>query len=498
MTTEARPFRLLRPPAGVLIAALAKLALLLSCASSYGYDREELYLLACTHHLAAGYLDRAPLPVLALAAVVRLYGENLLTVRVLAAVVAAFVVVLAARVAGALGATARGQTLTAVAVAAAPRLLVVDHAFGAHALDMLAVTTLALAATGALARDASVTAWARLGLASGVAVLGSTTGAIYALALALAVVVTLRRRVGPGELVAVAIAAAVCAPYVAWQRAHGWPWVATFRLSHDALWSGAGLLPVDLALSGLGIIVLLLWPRADPARARAQALGLAAAASWGALAVSGHTGGLPASYPVLLAGAATFAELTLAPRRWAHATLLGALALVGALSAPFALPVLRVGRYQTLARTIHLAPPPPESSLPQHFAGMFGWPEAVRATASVVASLPPEERDASVVLAVGAGRASALEVLGPFVGLPRVVSGSRSFRDWVAPGESARVTVVVGGDEESLHPYFGSVSVVTVFGHSLAAPDERRVRIFACRDPKLPLAAIVAARRSYD
>ena len=66
----------------------------------------------------------------------------------------------------------------------------------------------------------------------------------------------------------------------------------------------------------------------------------------------------------------------------------------------------------------------------------------------------------------------------------------------VTGAASGNVVVAVGGDEALLRAHFRTVALVTVFGHSLASPAERHVRIYLCRDPVAPLDADLAGTPS--
>jgi hypothetical protein len=112
--------------------------------------------------------------------------------------------------------------------------------------------------------------------------------------------------------------------------------------------------------------------------------------------------------------------------------------------------------------------------------------------------LPPEEAKEAVILASNEGRAGAVDTLGPAVGLPPVISGYGSFWYWGTSGASGRVVVAVGGDEAMLRAHFRSVELVTVFGHSLAAPRERRIRIYVCKESTEPLETLWPALKTYD
>ena len=64
-TVESRDERLLFPMLGattlVLLIAACKLVVNLYAGHRYGYPGDELYYLACSHRLAAGYVDQPPL-----------------------------------------------------------------------------------------------------------------------------------------------------------------------------------------------------------------------------------------------------------------------------------------------------------------------------------------------------------------------------------------------------------------------------------------------------
>src|SRR5690242_1736179 len=60
---EATPSRFVSGPAIVLYIAAAKMLLHLSMVARYGIFRDEMYYLACSRHVAWGYVDHPPLTV---------------------------------------------------------------------------------------------------------------------------------------------------------------------------------------------------------------------------------------------------------------------------------------------------------------------------------------------------------------------------------------------------------------------------------------------------
>src|SRR4029077_6508294 len=87
--------RLCSGPAIVSYIALVKLGIHLYAARFYGYFGDELYFLACSRHLAWGYVDQPPLIALLLRAERVLFGDSLQSIRLLAALAGAGTVLLA-------------------------------------------------------------------------------------------------------------------------------------------------------------------------------------------------------------------------------------------------------------------------------------------------------------------------------------------------------------------------------------------------------------------
>src|SRR5580698_3674289 len=87
----------------VLAIAACKLLLYFFTGRRYGYFVDELYYLACSRHLAWGYVDQPPLIALVAWLVRMLLGQSLAAIRLLAALAGVAEVVLSALMARELG-----------------------------------------------------------------------------------------------------------------------------------------------------------------------------------------------------------------------------------------------------------------------------------------------------------------------------------------------------------------------------------------------------------
>src|SRR4026207_2456939 len=78
-----------------IVAGFALVALMVHLLTihRYGYFRDELYYIACAHHLDFGYVDLAPLSTFLLRIELILFGSSLFALRIFPALASAFTIV---------------------------------------------------------------------------------------------------------------------------------------------------------------------------------------------------------------------------------------------------------------------------------------------------------------------------------------------------------------------------------------------------------------------
>src|SRR6059036_3291614 len=91
--------------------ALFKLVLhlVVNAMGGYGYFRDEFYYIACSNHLAWGYVDQPPLSITLLAASRLLIGDSLFALRLVPAIAGTVTVFLTGLIARELGGGRRAQ-----------------------------------------------------------------------------------------------------------------------------------------------------------------------------------------------------------------------------------------------------------------------------------------------------------------------------------------------------------------------------------------------------
>src|ERR1044071_1489651 len=92
-------------------------------ANRYGIFRDELYYLACSEHLDAGYVDQPPLIAFVAWIARHVFGESLLGLRLIPALAGATTVWLTGKLARELGGGTFAQALAALATFGAPVFL---------------------------------------------------------------------------------------------------------------------------------------------------------------------------------------------------------------------------------------------------------------------------------------------------------------------------------------------------------------------------------------
>ena len=97
-----------RVPRLVWLIAAVFSAVELAVSGLYGFQQDELYFLVASHHLAFGYVDQPPLAVL-LARTTDIFGTNPTAIRILPALAAGVIIVIAARLAALFGAGRTGR-----------------------------------------------------------------------------------------------------------------------------------------------------------------------------------------------------------------------------------------------------------------------------------------------------------------------------------------------------------------------------------------------------
>jgi len=466
------------PRLGIAIIAVAAFGMEMVVSARYGYVRDELYFLAAGHHPAFGYVDQPPLtPLIARLSAV-LSGNTLVGLRVVPALGLAALVVLTAAMSRLLGAGRAGQLLAALAAATCAEYLGAMHELTTTmpAFVFWAVT-LYLVMRLLASRDPRW--WLAVGGCAGIASEAKWDIAFLLAALAagfLAAADARRLLRSRYLLLGCVIAAALAAPDIIWQAAHGWPSIDVFRaLQGDAGHNRATYWIAQVLFTGPVLapvwVTGAVWSLRSEAARRFRPVAIACVISVVLQFVLGGKAYYPgAAYTFLLAAGCVPVERWLAARkrsasRISPAARLGAAMLVGAVvAAPISLSVLPARVLATV----------PLQKINYDLAESIGWPQQVALVAREYHALPPGQRAGTTILAGNCGEAGAIERYGPGDGLPQAYSGANNFWYWGPPPARDRSAIAINIDPALLRRLFTSVRRVAVFRNGLGVSDDEQ------------------------
>jgi hypothetical protein len=500
--------------AGVFVAV--KLALHLWVGEGYGWFRDEFYYVACSDHLAWGYVDHPPLSIALLKLWRLAFGDSLWMIRMLSALAGAATIVATGWIARTLGGGLFAQGLAMTAALVAPLHLALTGTYSMNAFDLL-LWTLAAGVLATIFTDTDVAApatrrWLAFGVIVGLGLMNKWSMMWFAGAIGLGLLLTAQRRhlSTRGSWLAALAAVLLFLPHILWQIAHDGP---TFEFIRNATGNKMrAVAPLDfvrtqvLTMNPITLPVWLAGLVALLADRRLRALGIAFIAVAVLLMVNGTSRAsylAPAYTMLFAAGGVAFAR-TLLPARLPilRGVALGALLAGGAALAPLALPLLPVETHIAYAARLGLGPSTDERKavgrLSQFFADMHGWEEIVAEVARVYHALPAEDRARTSIFTYNYGEAGAIDVLGRRHGLPYAVSGHNNYWLWGTRGQIGEVLIVIGGTEEGHLRVFEHVERAGVTDCGDCMPYENHQTIWVLRGLKMPVEEAWAQLKHYD
>jgi 4-amino-4-deoxy-L-arabinose transferase-like glycosyltransferase len=451
----------------VIYLSVATLLLHLAVAGRYHFFRDELYYIACSKHLAFGYVDQPPLIAFLVWLTRHLLGSSLFALRVPAALAGAALVWLTGRITRELGGSRFAQALAAVCVIVAPIYIVMAYLMTMNAFEPLfwmgcAYLVIRIVKTG----DQRLWIW--FGVVAGVGLENKYSMAVFGLAVVVGLFLGGERRqfrtewLWLGGIVALLIAL----PNLVWQFALGWPFLQlmhNIRASGRDIWPGTfGFFLQQFIL--LNLFALPVWlagihyffraPEGRPYRA----LGWAFAVVYVVFFVlHGKDYYLAPAYPMMFAGGAIVLDrfFERLGRAWLRPASIAVLAVAGAFFAPLMLPILPV---HALVRYVEWFPIKGQATekshlaavLPQYFSDQFGWRALTRAVAKTYEDLSPTDRAQAAIIGNNYGESAAIDFYGPAYGLPPSIGVHQNYWLWGPRNYTGAVIIVLGDNYASL------------------------------------------------
>ena len=472
-------------------------------AGRYGYFRDELYYIACSNHLAFGYVDFAPLVAWLTRAFRLVFGDSLHAIRLLPALAFGAEVALSGFITRELGGKRWSIFLACISVLLAPTILGNGTRLAMNPLEPLfwmgCIYVLLLAINR---QQPKLLLWC--GVLLGFGLLNKHSTIFFIAALVVGLLVSPQRRLlfTKWFWIAAAIAFCIALPNVVWQYLHHFPTLEDLR-NVKATHKNIELPPLPFLQQQIqmlnpyssfvwlaGLIYLLFHPTAKRFRFLAYTYLVFLAVM---MYLKGKDYYLAPIYPMLFAAGSVCWEsviTTYKPVRWLRYAIPAVVIAVGMVAAPLAMPILPPEKIPAYMSALGIKMIRTEngmvSPLPQHFADQFGWPEMVAKVADVYNSLPPSQRAKTAILAGNYGGAGAIDFFGPRYGLPKSISAHQNYYYWGPRDYTGESVILLEWNLKRAQDWCGSVDVGPRNDPPLGMGWEH-YNILLCHNFKLPL-----------
>ena len=466
----------------------------------YGYFRDELYYIACSNHLAFGYVDQPPFVALIAFISTRLFGESLFAIRILSVLAGGLTVFITGNVTKQLGGSLFAQALSALMVMFAPIYLFFFHVLSMNSFDIL-FWTLAISILVKILRTGDSKPWLWFGAVIGIGFETKISILFLLFGLAFGLLLTPNRKYFKDKYfwLGAVIAFIISLPYLFWEIINGFPTLEFMR--NVTSLKNAPLSPLDFLkeqmlymhpVSFVFSLTALYYLFLTKSGSKFRIFG------WMFLAIlvflmstRSKVYYLAPAFPVLFSFGAIAVESFVKRfnQGWLKPASITLVAVLGAVTAPLTLPCLPVEEFINYSKTIGITPEAGERNtvgiLPQHFADMYGWENMAEQVAKVYNSLTPEAQRRCSIYGRNYGEAGAIDFFGKKYGLPNAISGHNSYWHWGYDTTRTQFIIIIGGDEEDHLKTYSEVYIAGMITNKYAMPYESNIPVYLCTGLKV-------------
>lgn len=505
----------------VILLVVAKVALHLAIAlfAGYGIFRDELYYLANTAHPAFGYVDHPPLSIWVLGVFTWIFGDSLIVLRTLTALLGGAAMWSVLKMTRTLGGNLIACWLAGIAFLFAPINLAYTSSFSMNIIEVFLWPLAIVLLIRALRHPEVSVHWLWVGFVTGLGMMNKISMAWFAIGLMVFLLISpyrnLLRQKGP--YLAGATALLLFLPFILWNLAND---MAHLEFASNASqFKYAGISRVDflaeqlllehpLILIFLVASLLFLFSRSASWIER-----LPLVLFFTALVILLMKGQVKANYMAsaytgIMACGAIW--LSRSDKTWQRG-LLGILSVVyivtGLILMPLATPVLSEEAFINYNKALGVGPSNQESKeegpLPQYYADMHGWENFARTVSEAYLALTDEEREGLVAWVNNYGEAGAIDYYRDEYPLPPVLSRHNAYFTWgmkMLATESYDKFLIVGGEEESHKEYLSTVREMNTIRCTYCMPYENNLPVYFARDPRtdLPLIELFRSQKNFN
>lgn len=481
--------------------------------TEYGYFIDEFYYIACSKHLAFGYVDQPPLSILLLALNRWVLGDSLPAIRLLPAFASGAVVFFTGLIARRLGGRSAAQGIAALGAVVAPANLVFSGFYSMNPFECLLWATIAYVVIRMI-QEENPKLWLLVGLLLGLGLQMKHTIILYALGLGVGMLLTAERRFlwNRWFVYGCLIAFLLLLPNIIWEILNGIPSLEFYRnaMTHKNVpTSPAGVVvgqiiimnPATLPLILLGLVFFFRREEGKKFRAFGWAYFIVLTAM--IIGQSSRPDRIAAAYTIIFAAGAVVVEQYAAAmkRHWLVLVVTVFLVVGGCVVAPISVPLLppaTLVRYMSAIGFSMNIERGKSSALPQWLADRFGWQQLAAEVSTVYRSLRPNLKQNCVIITGSYGQAGALEFYSKQYELPPVYSTHNSYHSWGPPPDSVKTYIGVLMRKRDLEGFFRYVDIAGLFSCEYCMNYESEIPIYIARGPREPVSEVWPRVRTFE
>ncbi|MHB8337886.1 MAG: glycosyltransferase family 39 protein [Ignavibacteriaceae bacterium] len=472
--------------------------LVTNIAGGYGYFRDEFYYIACSNHMAWGYVDQPPLSIGFLWLNRLLLGDSLFALRFLPAIAGAVVVLLAGLITKELGGKRYAQMLVACCVIFAPLILGTNSYYSMNSFDIL-FWTLSVYLLIIILKNDDQKKWLLLGLVLGLGLLNKISVIWLGAGLAVGLLLTPNRVLlrKPNVWLAAAIAFILFLPYIIWEAANGYPTLEFIKNATANKYVAVSPLKMfTQQLLNMNPATFIIWIPGliyflvSKSVKQFKILPIIYFTVFLILIINKNSKSeyLGSMFPMLFAMGAVTIERFIFKFNWNSVKyiLIALVAFSGIVFAPFAIAILPVETFIAYSKELGVTPSTSEKKgigrLPQFYADMFGWQKMATEVSNAYNTLTPEEKTKCVFIGNNYGETGAIDFYRRKYDLPKAICGHNNYWLWGPGNATGAVVIRVGGTLEAMKESYSKVMQVGTFQDDYCMPYENNMPIWILKD----------------
>lgn len=488
------------------------LHLITNLTGAYGFFRDELYYIACSDHLAWGYVDQPPFSLFLLKFSRIIFGDSLTAIRMVPVLMHTGIVIITGLMVKEMGGKVFAIFIASLAIALSPIHLGGSLIYSMNSIDSF-IWALSVLMILKIINTRKQSYWIWLGILLGIGLLNKISVLFLGSGIFAGILLTNRQWFTTRwPYLTGAIAFILFMPYIIWNITNDYAHLEFIHNASSSKYAGLNAIsfiksqltflnPISTPLWIGGLLALFFYTPLKDYRI----VGWIYVTAFAILIINGTSKGeyLAPAYASLFAAAGVFFEqLTSLKTKWVRYVYPVLIVISASLLMPLVLPLLSVEKFISYSKMLGIEPSSNEgkklSDLPQFYADMFGWKEKAKDVAKVYNTLTNDDKAKCAVISSNYGRCGAIDFFGEQYGLPKSIGTHNNYWIWGPRDYTGEVMIIMGGTLEDHVNDFESVVLAEVSSCDHCMPYENDVNIFICRGLKHKVADVWPHEKHYD